>query len=30
LARANFSDIPETLININTLEEYAILTGNYH
>jgi molybdopterin-guanine dinucleotide biosynthesis protein A len=29
-ARANFADIPETLVNINTLEEYATLTGNYH
>jgi molybdopterin-guanine dinucleotide biosynthesis protein A len=29
-ARADFADIPETLVNINTLEEYAIITGNYH
>ena len=29
-ARADFADIPETLVNINTREEYAILTGNYH
>jgi molybdopterin-guanine dinucleotide biosynthesis protein A len=28
--RADFTDIPETLVNINTLEEYAFLTGNFH
>ncbi|BAP56185.1 molybdopterin-guanine dinucleotide biosynthesis protein A [Thioploca ingrica] len=26
LARADFTDIPETLVNVNTLEEHAILT----